>query len=100
VFESLSLRKPAEKEQVLSVRLTRLLDEHLQIAIVSVIHAHDRRSKRMVPSVDRPPTRDTPELHHGCHGPDPTYGAWQVPMIIVTLDRRPGVRTNPYVSTQ
>ena len=79
VFESISLGKPAGKEQVLSGRLSCLLDEHLEVAVVLVMQAHDRPSNRMAPAVDRPATRDTTQSHHGCHGPDgPDTTVWGV----------------------
>jgi hypothetical protein len=68
VFQQLSLREPSEKEQVVSVRVTRLLDEHLELAVVSSISTHvrppgmrDRREPKA--------SRDTIALHHGCLGP-------------------------------
>jgi hypothetical protein len=79
MFEPISLGKPPEKQQVLAVRLSRLLDEHLEVAVVLVLHAHDRPSDRVVPAVDRPSTRHATECHHGCRGPDdPDTNVWGV----------------------
>jgi hypothetical protein len=79
VFESLSLGEPAEEEQMRRVRLAGLLDEHLEVAVVSMSHAHDRPSDRMVPAVDRPAAPGIAESHHGCRGPGgPDTGVWGV----------------------